>query len=58
MIRVAIAGTPEGAANFIAALNALGAEGKDVLQETDFSGYDALILPSPVWRGSQRQPEN
>lgn len=45
MIHVAIAGTPEGAANFIAALNALGAEGKDVLQETDFSGYDALILP-------------
>lgn len=45
MIHVAIAGTPEGAANFIASLHALDAEGKDVLQETDFSGYDALILP-------------
>ena len=36
MIHVAIAGTPEGAANFVAALSALGAEGKDVLQEMDF----------------------
>lgn len=45
MLKIAIAGTPEGAANFIAALEALGASGRDVLEETDFSGYDGLILP-------------
>ncbi len=45
MLKIAIAGTPEGAANFIDALQALGAEGSPVLEETDFSPYHGLILP-------------
>ena len=45
MQTIAIAGIPEGAANFIDALHALGAEGRPVLEERDFSGYDGLILP-------------
>lgn len=45
MIHIAIAGTPEGAENFIEALHALGAEGTAVLEEGDLSGYDGLILP-------------
>lgn len=45
MVKIAIAGTPEGAANFLSALEALGAGGRAVLEETDFSGYDGLILP-------------
>lgn len=45
MIKIAIAGTDEGAKNFIDALAVLGAEGHAVLNETDFDKYDALILP-------------
>jgi putative glutamine amidotransferase len=45
MVKIAIAGTPEGAANFIDALNALGAEGFPVLEEENFDQYDGLILP-------------
>lgn len=45
MPHIAIAGTPEGAANFVAAFDALGASATDVLEETDFSAYDALVLP-------------
>ncbi len=45
MKTIAIAGTPEGAENFIAALDALGAKGKAVLEEADLSGFDGLILP-------------
>ncbi len=45
MPNIAIAGTPEGSANFIAALNALNASGTAVLNETDLSDYDGLILP-------------
>lgn len=44
MKHIAIAGTPEGAANFIAALEALGAVGTPVL-EGDDRDYDGLILP-------------
>lgn len=44
MKHIAIAGTPEGAANFIAALEALGAAGTPVL-EGDDRDYDGLILP-------------
>lgn len=53
MYTIAIAGTPEGAANFIEVLHALGAEGHSVLEETDFSAYDALILPG----GADIDPE-
>jgi len=53
MLTIAIAGTPEGAKNFIEALHALGAEGRSVLEETDFSGYDGLILPG----GADIDPE-
>ena len=45
MLHIAIAGSPEGAANFVAAFDALGASARDVLEETDFSAYDALVLP-------------
>lgn len=45
MIKIAIAGTEEGAKNFIDALRPLGAEGYAVLEETNFDCYDALILP-------------
>lgn len=45
MLRIAIAGTPEGAKNFIDALHLLGADGYAVLDETDFSSYHGLILP-------------
>lgn len=45
MIHIAIAGTPGGAANFIDALHALGAQGSPVLEENDFTTYDGLILP-------------
>lgn len=45
MARIAIAGTPAGAENFITALNALGAEGSALLEKADFSQYDGLILP-------------
>jgi putative glutamine amidotransferase len=45
MLQIAIAGSQEGAENFIDALNALGAEGFAVLEETDFDRYDGLILP-------------
>lgn len=53
MIKIAIAGTPEGAENFINALAPLGAEGHAVLEETDFSSYDGLILPG----GADIDPE-
>ncbi len=53
MVHIAIAGTPEGAKNFISALHALGAEGSPVLEETDFSKYDGLILPG----GADIDPE-
>lgn len=45
MLHIAIAGTDQGAENFIAALSLLGAQGHAVLEETNFSKYDALILP-------------
>lgn len=45
MLKIAIAGIPEGAENFINALSPLGAEGYAVLEETDYSKYDGLILP-------------
>lgn len=45
MLHIAIAGTDQGAENFIAALSSLGAQGHAVLEETDFSSYDGLILP-------------
>lgn len=45
MPHIAIAGTPEGAENFILALEALGAAGAPVLKETELSGFDGLILP-------------
>lgn len=45
MLHIAIAGTQEGAENFITALNALGASGTPALEVQDFSGYDGLILP-------------
>ena len=45
MLHVAIAGTETGAENFIAAFHTLGAEASAVLEETDFDGYDALVLP-------------
>lgn len=53
MLHIAIAGTPSGAENFIDALHTLGAEGTAVLDETDFSKYDALILPG----GADIDPE-
>lgn len=53
MLHIAIAGTEEGAKNFIDALHALGAEGSAVLEETDFSKYDGLILPG----GADIDPE-
>ncbi len=53
MLHIAIAGTAEGAKNFIDALHALGAEGSAVLEETDFSKYDGLILPG----GADIDPE-
>lgn len=45
MPKIAIAGTPQGAENFVNAFHALGAEAKDVLEENDFAEYDALVLP-------------
>lgn len=45
MLHIAIAGTDQGAENFIAALSLLGAQGHPVLEETDLSKYDGLILP-------------
>lgn len=45
MLHIAIAGTARGAENFIAALSLLGAQGHAVLEETDVSPYDGLILP-------------
>ena len=45
MPKIAIAGTPEGAANFIEALSPLDAEVYAVLEETEFDKYDGLILP-------------
>lgn len=45
MVKIAIAGTEEGAKNFIDALATLGAEGYAVLDEQNFDRYDALILP-------------
>lgn len=45
MLHIAIAGTDQGAENFIAALELLGAKGYAVLEETEFDRYDGLILP-------------
>lgn len=45
MLQIAIAGTEEGAENFINALRAAGAEGRAALEDMDFSSYDGLILP-------------
>lgn len=45
MTTIAIAGTSEGAENFIAALEAVGARGEAALEQADFSGYTGLILP-------------
>ena len=45
MLQIAIAGTPKGAENFIAALEALGAEGIPVLEDPLADRCDALILP-------------
>ena len=45
MKHIAIAGTPKGAENFIAALTHLGAAGSPVLEEQDLRRYDGLILP-------------
>ena len=45
MIKIAIAGTEEGAKNFIDALAPLGAKGYAALEEENFDQYDALILP-------------
>ena len=45
MLHIAIAGTDQGADNFIAALELLGAKGYAVLEETEFDRYDGLILP-------------
>lgn len=45
MLHIAIAGTDQGAENFIAALSLLGAQGHPVLEEGDFTKYDGLILP-------------
>ena len=45
MPQIAIAGTPRGAENFILALESLGATGVPVLEETDLTQYDGLILP-------------
>lgn len=53
MLHIAIAGTEEGAENFITALNALGASGAPALEVQDFSGYDGLILPG----GADIDPE-
>lgn len=52
-MHIAIAGTDEGAQNFIDALHLLGAEGSPVLEETDFTKYDGLILPG----GADIDPE-
>lgn len=52
-MHIAIAGTQEGAQNFIDALHLLGAEGSAVLEEQDFSKYDGLILPG----GADIDPE-
>ena len=59
MKHIAIAGTPEGAANFIAALEALRATGTPVL-EGDDRDYDGLILPGgddidPALFGAENQ---
>lgn len=45
MYKIAIAGSPQGAENFVNAIHALGHEARDVLEETSFSSYDGLILP-------------
>lgn len=53
MLLIAIAGTENGAENFIDILRTLGADGAAVLDETDFSKYDGLILPG----GADIDPE-
>ena len=45
MLNIAIAGTDTGAENFTEAFHRLGAQAAAVLETTDLSGFDGLVLP-------------